>query len=1225
MLKALKLSKWKNRSKHTRESGVHAEFTSTDADGSPDGPSFLPLSGEADTDNAAPASASIAPPQVNVPTLKLPAPKGKGQRRKSQLAAPAAPGAPSSEPDAVGAAAKKGKGLRRMSQLPAPRGAHGAPSSEPDDAGTAAKKGNKSQLAAPGASAAPPSSEPEAASAPAAAPPGELPLPAGPPAAAEKLPLPTGPAAAAAASTPAPPAGPSAAAAKPPPPFGFPIPAKFAEIRPPPGAGAGDAPAAVGCELADPAERAVSLRQLRRILAAARALGAAERWKAVGRGGRAVSARTMCAHDIVEHLVLPATQHRGCSLVEQVAAGAQRTRWLVSHSWNQPLMDVLRGVTAHARDRAIDEDAPVYWLAWCAVRLKAGSPELRTPPGSAQDVAHRARVASEGTLTVLDSIGHTLVSSPWVAFEAYCALTDTGGRHLHDVYVAAPSTERSEAARSGVLQQTVMAAALALTQALPGAAQAGGNAADAHAARLVRPDPRPAGSLDGLGAADARALRPSDAASSRTRSELRFQDALMKQTREFTFSEAASAAVEASPRVVGAAELVATDAYTILQSLGGADAVHALEKVIRARFGVVPGLSRAVAAGDSAELRAQLALLSDAEMRMAALTVTFAQLPPVGAVAALAHALPPNLVRLQLMHVTGTRELAPAVASLAARGQLRHLALCACQLDDEDISALCLVHRTSSPISHLRSIDLRENAFGDTGAQALATALAHVASGEQSALTFLDLSQNPMLGDVGLSALAGAISAGGGAPGGAGQGAARLAELRILNVEHCPRIGDAGATALGDALGASTSLKELRMARTGVGAEGARALAVGIGAHTTLELLRLSRTRQIGDVGAASIARSLTSTSALAHLDLADAGIGAEGARAIAEALKSGSALRLLDLSANSLGAKGGAALASGLRQNSSLEQLRLAHCRLGDAGAEALGPAVGSSCLRLLNLAVNDIGDAGTSAFLGGLVEAAPAAKKPASSDASEAPAKHVQKTLARLFLDGNAIGDDGATAVGKHARSMQALRVLSLGDNRIGGPGASELARGVRATRLESLELADNALGGRGAAALAEAGIGRTRSLRDLGLAGNTLGDEGAVAIAKAVRGGRLLAVRLADNRIGTAGAAALGKAIADPVCVLERLDLGNNLIDDAGAAAVGKGLQTNARLLALDLGYNGHLGDDGAKALSEALRGNSTLTRLDVAHGGISPSGADALDKALHYNAALETLVT
>ncbi len=170
--------------------------------------------------------------------------------------------------------------------------------------------------------------------------------------------------------------------------------------------------------------------------------------------------------------------------------------------------------------------------------------------------------------------------------------------------------------------------------------------------------------------------------------------------------------------------------------------------------------------------------------------------------------------------------------------------------------------------------------------------------------------------------------------------------------------------------------------------------------------------------------------------------------------------------------------------------------------------------------------------------------------------------QVLARLCLEHNHIGKEGADALGTMLQTNLTLQALLLGSNVIRDEGLLQISQGIRtpnssmrllaveansitpngarllakcmfaARKLDTLRLANNALGGDGAAIIGE-GLRHTASLTHLDLCGNLLGDKGVTSF-----------VRCFKHAPG-----GLGKRTLPANTALQTLNLSkNNLSDEA-----------------------------------------------------------------------------
>jgi Ran GTPase-activating protein (RanGAP) involved in mRNA processing and transport len=160
--------------------------------------------------------------------------------------------------------------------------------------------------------------------------------------------------------------------------------------------------------------------------------------------------------------------------------------------------------------------------------------------------------------------------------------------------------------------------------------------------------------------------------------------------------------------------------------------------------------------------------------------------------------------------------------------------------------------------------------------------------------------------------------------------------LRYLDLSNNPALGDAGALALANALRVNSALRSLLLADAGVGAPGAKALGDALSANGALVLLQLDRNGRIGDAGAAKLLRGLHGQTSLAHLSLCACGLTSPAAASIAAALIANDALERLELLGNRISDPGALVLGAALLQNTSLVTLDLSFNLLLSAASKA-------------------------------------------------------------------------------------------------------------------------------------------------------------------------------------------------------------------------------------------------------------------------------------------------
>ena len=183
----------------------------------------------------------------------------------------------------------------------------------------------------------------------------------------------------------------------------------------------------VGVPLAE--ERAMSLRQLKHVLAHAQRRCASEGW--IGKRFSAghmryeqITPREINLYEVASHVLLPATHGARLpnrdvapSYVELVANGAQRTDYFVSHWWGESVQDFVACISQHTRDRGYGGGVPPVWghdghdagkdgddgLVWvCAYANRQWSLCGDVSDDPSQTSFHRAIRMSKGTIAIVD-------------------------------------------------------------------------------------------------------------------------------------------------------------------------------------------------------------------------------------------------------------------------------------------------------------------------------------------------------------------------------------------------------------------------------------------------------------------------------------------------------------------------------------------------------------------------------------------------------------------------------------------------------------------------------------------------------------------------------------------------------------------------------------------------------------------------------------------------------
>ncbi len=240
--------------------------------------------------------------------------------------------------------------------------------------------------------------------------------------------------------------------------------------------------------------------------------------------------------------------------------------------------------------------------------------------------------------------------------------------------------------------------------------------------------------------------------------------------------------------------------------------------------------------------------------------------------------------------------------------------------------------------------------------------------------------------------------------------------------------------------------------------------------------------------------------------------------------------------------------------------------------------------------------------------------------------PAKGVWSALTTIDLNGNDIGEEGASALAQAIESgnVPALTSLNLGSS-IGRLGAATITRAIGSGKLPALStvnLHNNHIGKVGASFVARViELGKIPVLTSLNLGGNDIGYAGASALARVIKLGKtpaLTDIKLRGNNIREEGASALAQAIeSGNIPALTSVDLNSNHIGDMGASAIvhAIGSGKTPAFVSIDLDYN-NIGNTGASNIARVIKLGKTLalTSIKLCGNSIGDVGTDALAQAI-----------
>ena len=179
---------------------------------------------------------------------------------------------------------------------------------------------------------------------------------------------------------------------------------------------------------------------------------------------------------------------------------------------------------------------------------------------------------------------------------------------------------------------------------------------------------------------------------------------------------------------------------------------------------------------------------------------------------------------------------------------------------------------------------------------------------------------------------------------------------------------------------------------------------------------------------------------------------------------------------------------------------------------------------------------------------------------------------------------------------RALTSLRTLILDSCGITSEGAVQLSAGLAVNKsITKLELYSNPIGDIGAASIGDA-INTNAVLNYLHISDCDISSEGAVQLSAGLAVNKSLTrLELMWNPIGDIGAASIGDVIKTNA-VLEHLDISDCEITSQGCIHIAAALSENSTLLRLEMEGNA-IGVEGAKAMSEMLEKNISLKELHL----------------------------
>ena len=205
----------------------------------------------------------------------------------------------------------------------------------------------------------------------------------------------------------------------------------------------------------------------------------------------------------------------------------------------------------------------------------------------------------------------------------------------------------------------------------------------------------------------------------------------------------------------------------------------------------------------------------------------------------------------------------------------------------------------------------------------------------------------------------------------------------------------------------------------------------------------------------------------------------------------------------------------------------------------------------------------------------------------------KKVNNGLTHLLLAGNAISNDGISALISSHVQLQHLIELDVTQIKMSATGAVALSNFLRLKK---------------------------NSLESLNISTNDIGDDGALAIAESLQfNNSLLQLIISRCKITCDGAVGISNMLKKNK-TLKYLSIYNNPIGDNGITVIAEALFTNSNLKKLNLQLCG-FGNEGAKSLIKLLQINKCLNKLNIANNKLDL--VDDLLQATTDNCVLDEL--
>ena len=392
-------------------------------------------------------------------------------------------------------------------------------------------------------------------------------------------------------------------------------------------------------------------------------------------------------------------------------------------------------------------------------------------------------------------------------------------------------------------------------------------------------------------------------------------------------------------------------------------------------------------------------------------------------------------------------------------------------------------------------------------------------------------------------------------------------------------------------------------------------------------------------------------------------GLQSSDARLLKIALKQNSFLSSLKLGYNQLGDEGVSTLAEGIATHLNISSLDVGFNQVGDVGCCALAEAILSSTIRR-RAAASTVAVKTKYMTYGRRVSPTENEGRNSSSDGKEG--------LHTLYLSGNCIGEEGASALAKVIKANCGLKRIHLTGNGVGPDGIRVLMEAMveceAACSAGNLSLIDNDEGGshemnknsfiepktsrlssimpnknpyqttnhsldpsiqsilpQVPSSMNQGTFSMGNGIEELFLGGTGMGHSGCLAVAKMIQQTTSLRVlSLAQCDLGDDEVALIANAITanEKGLPIERIQLSFNNITHKGIEILLPAILSLQHLQELQLDNN-CIESRGAHFMAAVLHKVKTLTSLDLGFNSITGSGMRTLMKAVSENTQLTSL--